>query len=315
MQAVVFDGTLQVMNHWPDPRPGPGEARIRISLAGICSTDQAIMQGYKGWHGVLGHEFVGVVDAVGDPDDHGWLGRRVVGEINVGCGSCPRCQAGGQNHCPRRSALGIFGRDGAFATWCLLPVRNLHPVPDQLPDAAAVLTEPLAAALEILEQVHVRPDSRAAVVGDGKLGCLVAQVLALAGTDVALIGRHPERLAMLAPRGIRAAAAGEQFPLVVDCTGSGQGLADARARLEPRGRLVLKSTHMAPPAIDWARLMVDEVTVMGSRCGPFAPALRLLAAGKVEALGLISGEYPLCRAAEAFAAARGQLKILLRPGG
>jgi alcohol dehydrogenase len=313
MQAVVYDGSLRVVSDYRPPDLHPGEARIRVALAGICSTDIAITQGYKGWHGVLGHEFVGVVDAVGSPDDAAWVGRRVVGEINLGCGDCDRCRAGLQNHCDRRSALGIFGRDGAFATWCSLPVRNLHPVPDGVSDEEAVFTEPLAAALEVLEQLHVRPDSRAAVVGDGKLGLLVAQVLALSGTDVALVGRHPERLGLVASQGVRGARDGERFPLVVDCTGSPDGFRTARSLLEPRGRLVLKSTHLSPPEIDWSRLMVDEVTVMGSRCGPFAPALRLLAAGKVRVAPLIAATFPLEQAVEAFAAARGRLKVLLRP--
>lgn len=313
MRAVLFDGSLRVVEDWPVPVPGPGEARIRVALAGICSTDLAVTQGYKGPNGVLGHEFTGTVDAVGDPAHEGWLGKRVVGEINVGCGTCARCRAGLPNHCARRSAIGIFGRDGAFAEFCTLPVRNLHAVPDGIPDEAAVFVEPLAAALEVLEQVHVRPDSRAQVAGDGKLGCLVAQVLALTGADTALAGRHPERLAWLSPRGIRPVAPGEQFPLVVDCTGTPEGLLAARAALEPRGRLVLKSSLTGTPPVDWAGLMVDEVTVLGSRCGPFAPALRLLAAGKVEVRELISAVYPLGEAHSAFAAAPGKMKILLRP--
>lgn len=312
MRAVVFDGALRVADR-PVPMPAAGEALIRVTLAGVCSTDQAITRGYKGWHGVLGHEFTGVVEAVGSPADGAWIGRRVVGEINVGCGECSHCQSGVQTHCAGRSALGIFGRDGAFAGYCTLPVRNLHSVPDSMPDEVAVFTEPVAAALQILEQVHVRPDTSAAVVGDGKLGCLIAQVLALTGADVALAGRHPERLAMLAGRGVRAVADGERFPLVVDCTGAPTGMERALSLLTPRGRLVLKSTHLSPPPVDWARLMVDELTLMGSRCGPFAPALRLLAAGRIEVRSLISGVYPLEQAEDAFAAARGNLKVLLRP--
>lgn len=313
MNALVFDGArVRVVSDRPAPVAAPGEARIRVTLAGICSTDEAITRGYKGWEGILGHEFVGVVDAVGSPADQAWLGKRVVGEINVGCGSCDWCRAGVPNHCADRAALGIFGREGAFATWCTLPVANLHVVPDALPDEAAVFTEPLAAALEILEQLHVRPNSSACVVGDGKLGCLVAQALALHGADVALLGRHPERLALLAPRGVRAPGQGERFPLVVDCSGSPSGFEAGMGALAARGRLVLKTTHMEAPPADWAKIMVSELSIIGSRCGPFAPALRLLAAGKVEVLGLISGVYPLSDAAEAFAAARGELKILLR---
>lgn len=311
MRAVVFDGTLRVEDNRPTPEPPPGEARLWIRLAGICSTDLAIVSGYKGWRGVLGHEFVGIVDAVGSSSDTAWVGRRVVGEINIGCGRCPRCKAGGRKHCDQRTALGIFGRDGAFATWCVLPIENLHVVPDAIGDEIAVFTEPLAAALEVLEQLHVRPDSRAAVVGDGKLGLLLAQVLASTGADVALVGHHPERLGLL--RGVRAAKSGERFPLVAECTGVSAGFEEARSRLEAGGRLVLKSTHLHPPAIDWAGLMVDEITLVGSRCGPFAPALRLLETGKVDVSKLVSASYPLERAVDAFAAARGNLKILLRP--
>ncbi|HWI61881.1 MAG TPA: alcohol dehydrogenase catalytic domain-containing protein [Symbiobacteriaceae bacterium] len=313
MKAIRFDGTLRYISDHEEPIPGPGEARIRVTLAGICATDLAITQGYKGWHGILGHEFVGVVDALGADTDSTWLGRRVVGEINVGCGECERCRSGLQNHCPNRSALGIFGRHGAFATWCTLPVRNLHTVPDHVPDEAAVFTEPLAAALEITEQVHITPNSSALVVGDGRLGCLVAQVLALTGADIAVAGRHPERLQLLTPHGIRRPEQNEQFPLVVECTGSASGLQAGLAALQSRGRLILKTTHEAPPPVDWADLMVRELTVLGSRCGPFAPALRLLAAGKVDVRSLISAEFPLTEGTAAFAAAPGRLKVLIRP--
>lgn len=313
MEALRFDGALRYVADHAVPTLQGSDALIRVKLAGICSTDQAITQGYKGWNGVLGHEFVGVVEAVAEPAQAHWVGQRVVGEINVGCGDCPHCDAGLQNHCSGRSAMGIFGRDGAFATLCALPVRNLHAVPDSISDEAAVFTEPLAAALEVLEQLHVRPDSRAGVVGDGKLGLLVAQVLALAGADVALIGRHPERLALVTAQGIRAAKAHETFPLVVDCTGANSGFQTARTRLEPRGRLVLKSTHLSPPEVDWSRLMVDEIMLLGSRCGPFAPALRLLAAGRVNVNRLVEATYPLHQAVDAFATARGRLKVLLRP--
>lgn len=313
MNAVVFDGTLRFCDDCELPQPGPGEARIRVTLAGICSTDQAIINGYKGWRGIPGHEFVGVVDEVGAAADQKWLGRRVVGEINIGCGACDWCRAGVQSQCPDRAALGIFGRNGAFSDWITLPVGNLHAVPDSLDDEAAVFTEPLAAALEILQQLHLPPDSRALVVGDGKLGCLVAQVLALTGTDVALAGRHPDRLRFLAQQGIRPVAPGERFPLVVDCSGSGDGVKAGLAALQPRGRLVLKSTLSGPPPVDWAGLMVSEISIIGSRCGPFAPALRLLTAGKVNVRSLIAAEFPLREAEAAFKAAPGRLKVLLRP--
>lgn len=310
---MVFDGDLRVVGDYPDPVPPAGWARIRVHLAGICATDLAILQGYKGWRGILGHEFVGTVDAVGSAGDVDWVDRRVVGEINVGCGRCGPCQAGVKEHCRARRVLGILGLDGAFATWCLLPVANLHPVPDGVPDEVAVFAEPLAAALQVLEQVHLPPSGRAAVVGDGRLGCLVAQALALTGADVALAGRHPDRLAWLAERGVRPVAPGETFPLVVECTGSPAGLAAARALVAPRGKLVLKSTHLTPPPLEWAGIMVDEVAIVGSRCGPMAAALRHLAAGRIDVAPMVAAVYPLEQAPAALAAARGRLKVLLRP--
>lgn len=313
MRALLFDGRLRYVADRPEPVLLPGEALVRVTLAGICSTDLAITRGYKGWYGVLGHEFTGVVEAVHGAGDRAWVGRRVVGEINIGCGTCARCQARLQNHCPDRAALGIFGRDGAFAEYLALPVANLHPIPDGLPDQQAVFVEPLAAALEVLEQVHLAPSARALVIGDGRLGCLVAQVLALNGADTALLGRHPDRLAWLGARGVRRAESGESFPLVVDCTGSTSGLEETRARVEPRGRIMLKSSLLEPFPLDLGRLMVDEVTLVGSRCGPFAPALRLLAGGKVAVQEMVEQVYPLEEGVAAFAACQGRLKLLLRP--
>lgn len=313
VRALRFDGRLRFVADQPEPPLQPGEALVRVTLAGICSTDIAITRGYKGWQGILGHEFTGVVEAVHGAADRAWVGRRVVGEINIGCGTCARCQAGLQNHCPDRAALGIFGRDGAFAEYLALPVANLHAIPNGLPDEQAVFAEPLAAALEVLEQVHLPPSARALVVGDGRLGCLVAQALALNGADTALQGRHPDRLAWLSNRGVRPPGPREHFPLVVDCTGSPTGLAEARARVEPRGRIMLKSSLLEPLPLDLGRLMVDEVTLMGSRCGPFAPALRLLAAGKVAVQEMVEQVYPLQEGPAAFAACQGRLKLLLRP--
>lgn len=298
------------------PEPLPGFACVRVALAGVCNTDLELVKGYLGFRGVLGHEFVGVVEA-GPPE---WQGRRVVGEINFACGRCASCAAGLQRHCPARSVMGIQGADGAFAEYVRVPVANLHAVPDAVPDARAVFTEPLAAACEILEQVRVDPAASCLVLGDGKLGLLVAQVLAAAGARVRAVGRHPEKLALLARRGIETTDVSDWRPepcdLVVEATGSADGLRAALAATRPRGTLVLKSTLALHPRVDLAPLVIHEITLVGSRCGPFEPALRALADGRVEVDALISQRVPLARAEEALAraAAPGALKVLIEVG-
>jgi threonine dehydrogenase-like Zn-dependent dehydrogenase len=318
VQALVYDGeVLQLREDYPRPVPPPGEALVRVRLAGICNTDLEIVRGYMGFRGVLGHEFVGTVE---EAEDRSLIGQRVVGEINAYCGECPTCRAGRPTHCPHRTTLGIWGRDGAFAEYLTLPVRNLHTVPDAISDEEAVFTEPLAAALEILEQVHLRPTDRVVVLGDGKLGLLVAQVLALMGCDLLAVGRHREKLAILARRGIptllEAEAEGLAADVVVECTGRPEGFAAARRILRPRGMLVLKSTYHGGVEADLTGLVVDEITLVGSRCGPFPPALRLLQRGLVDVQPLISAVYPLDRGMEAFARAAepGVLKVLLQVG-
>ena len=316
MNAVVWDGTLGYREDCPSPRAAAGEALVRVRLAGICNTDLEITRGYMAFRGVPGHEFVGNVVECGQPD---LVGRRVVGEINCPCGDCAYCRRGLGHHCPERTVLGIAGRDGAFAEYLTLPVANLWPVPEGLPDEQAVFVEPLAACYEILEQVHVRPGQAVVVLGDGKLGLLAAQVLAQAGGDVLAVGHHEEKLAILARRGIRtrlaAALPARMADVVVECTGAAEGLALAAQVVRPRGTIVLKSTVAVPGVVPLAPLVVDEITVVGSRCGPFGPALGALAAGKVDVVSLIAAEYPLAAAAEAFAhaARRGTLKVLLRP--
>lgn len=318
MQALVYDGeALRLREDYPRPVPPPGEALVRVRLAGICNTDLEIVRGYMGFRGVLGHEFVGTVE---EAEDRSLIGQRVVGEINAYCGECPTCQAGRPTHCPHRTTLGIWGRDGAFAEYLTLPVRNLHTVPDAISDEEAVFTEPLAAALEILEQVHLRPTDRVVVLGDGKLGLLVAQVLALMGCDLLAVGRHREKLAILARRGIptvlESEAEGLAADVVVECTGRPEGFAAARRILRPRGTLVLKSTYHGRVEADLTGLVVDEITLVGSRCGPFPPALRMLERGLVDVRSLISAVYPLAQGVEAFARAAepGVLKVLLRVG-
>jgi threonine dehydrogenase-like Zn-dependent dehydrogenase len=324
----------------PVPRPGPGEALVRVRLAGVCATDLEIVKGYMGFHGILGHEFVGVVESLGSPRRSGEArirpGQRVVGEINLPCGTCPTCRRGLENHCPRRTVLGIVGKDGVFAPYVTLPAANLHPVPDAVPDEAAVFTEPLAAALRILEQVEVKPGMRVAVLGDGRLGLLCAMVLARAaartgestggpraprGASVTLVGRHPEKMRLVAPLGVRTVPARHRgalqrsFDLVVEATGRAEGWDTALALVRPRGIVVLKTTVHDQRPWNPSPLVIDEVTVVGSRCGPFQEALEWLEQGRVDPRALIAARYPLARAPEALreAARPGRLKVLIEP--
>jgi alcohol dehydrogenase len=319
MRALLCDNGFRYDPTYPDPVPPPGEALIRVRLAGICNTDLELVRGYLGFRGVLGHEFVGeVVQA----SDVAWLGRRVVGDINAACRSqqCEACNAGRYTHCPNRTTLGIAGRDGAFADYLVLPLANLFSVPDHVPDESAVFTEPLAAACEILEQIKIAPTDRVVVLGDGKLGLLVAAVLRLTGAELTLVGRNHDKLVIAEGWGVQVRLTDEPLPaqtadVVVECTGSPQGFESARRLLRPRGTLVLKSTYHGALSVDMSGLVVDEITLLGSRCGPFAPALRLLAAGLVDPRGLISDTFMLDQAAAAFAhaAAPGVLKVLLAP--
>jgi threonine dehydrogenase-like Zn-dependent dehydrogenase len=310
------DRRLRVRDDLPIPEPPPGEARIRVTLAGFCHTDLELTRGYYPYTGVLGHEFVGVVDrAPGAPD---WEGRRVVGEINAVCGACETCRAGRPHHCERRTVLGIVRRDGAFADQLTLPIANLHAVPEAMPDEVAVFTEPVAAACEILDQVPLQPSDRVVVFGDGKLGQVIAQVLATTGCALTVVGRHPRKLAHLAGRGIAtltAAPAPRRADVVVECTGRREGLQAALAALRPRGTLVLKSTFAGDSPLNLSAVVVDEITIVGSRCGPFAPALAALADGRVHVTPLIDARYPLGDAVEAMAraAAPGALKVLIAP--
>ncbi len=307
---------LELEDSHPVPVPPPGEVRVRPTLAGICSTDLEIMRGYARFEGIPGHEFVGVVDCAEDPE---LVGRRVVGEINAACGVCDICRSGLPTHCAQRSALGIRGRNGVLAEAFCLPAENLHLVPQDVPDEAALFTEPLAAACEILEQVHVRPNSRVIVLGDGKLGLLVAQVLALTGCDITAVGRHANKLALLARRGIPTQLGDRELEgsadLVVECTGRPEGFRAAQRLVRPTGTIVLKSTYHGSPEVDLARLVVEEVQVVGSRCGPFSAALRLLERGWVSVVELIEAEYALGDAIAAFehAARPGALKVVVRP--
>ena len=321
MRALYLEeGQLTLHDDYPRPGVGADDALIRVTLAGICSTDLELVKGYAGgFRGVLGHEFVGVVEAVGLADATEWIGRRVVGSINLGCRRCAVCLGEGPEHCPNRTTLGIHNKDGVFADYVTLTVANLLSVPDNVADEEAVFTEPLAAALRIREQIAVRPAARAAVVGPGRLGLLVGQVLALAGTDVIVLGRRVASLDLPRQLGLTTGlvddAADDSFDLVVEATGNDAGFAHSLRLVRPRGTLVLKSTFHGNANINLTKLVVAEINVVGSRCGPFAPALRLLARGAVAVRPLIEAEYPLADALAAFARADqpGVRKLLLRP--
>jgi threonine dehydrogenase-like Zn-dependent dehydrogenase len=320
MKAVVLhNGVAQIDHRYPRPEPAEDEALIRITLAGICSTDLEIVKGYAAFQGVLGHEFVGVVERTGSPRTAEWIGRRVVGTINLGCRRCPICLHEGAEHCPNRTVLGIINKDGVFAEYTTLPVVNLLAVPAQVPDECAVFTEPLAAALRIREQLPVRPSARTAVVGPGRLGLLIAQVIALSGTGVVVLGRRAESLELPRRLGLAVSlvqdAAADSYDFVVEATGNDAGLAESLRLVRPLGTLVLKSTFAGKANVDLTKLVVGELNVVGSRCGPFAPALALLAQEAVAVRPLIEREYPLAEALAALdhAARPGVRKILLRP--
>lgn len=294
------------------------EALVRVLLSGICNTDLEIARGYAGFRGTLGHEFVGVVE---DGPHDALVGRRVVGEINAGCGACVLCQAGDPRHCANRTVLGIVGRDGSHAEYLRLPVINLVAIPEKIPDEHAVFIEPLAAACAITERTSIQNTTSVAIIGDGKLGLLCAQALALTGASVLLVGKHREKLRIAERRGIETATVKQsqnrrrEFAVVVEASGSEAGFAIALELLRPRGTLVLKSTFHGSSHIESARLVVDEITVVGSRCGRFAPAVDLLRRGAIDVDSLISEEYPLADGVNAMkrAGKRGVLKVLLRP--
>ena len=317
MRALVCDEGLRYDPNYPDPAPQPGEALIHLRLAGICNTDIELVRDYMRFQGVLGHEFVG--DVVSSPDP-AWIGRRVVGDINAACYACATCWSGRHTHCPNRTVLGILRRDGALADTLLLPQANLYSVPHTIPDERAVFVEPLAAACEILKQAVIHSTDRVVILGDGKLGLLIGAVLRLTGADLTLVGRHADKLGIADGWGIPtrmadAPWAGGQADVVIECTGSPAGFATARQLLRPRGTLVLKSTYHGDLALDMSALVVDEITLIGSRCGPFAPALRLLERGLVDPTPLISATFELSDGLAAFerAVQPGVLKVLLRP--
>jgi threonine dehydrogenase-like Zn-dependent dehydrogenase len=320
MKALRVDKKKLAVREIDKPDAG-SEALVRVSLSGICQTDLEIARGYAGFKGTIGHEFVGIVEQADDPT---MVGQRVVGEINAGSCTCSLCQACDSRHCPNRTVLGIVGRDGAHADYLRLPSRNLVAVPDRVVDEHAVFAEPLAAACGIMERVKITNSDRVAVIGDGKLGLLCAQAIALTGASVLLIGKHAEKLRIAERRGIEtttAKAAGKrkkEFDVVVEASGSPSAFTTALQLLRPRGVLVLKSTFADAAdlgGINQSRFVVDEISIVGSRCGRFQPALDLLNKGAIDLDSLISEEYPLSRGVHAMerAGKKGVLKVLLRP--
>ena len=315
MRALFLDdGDIQFLTDCPRPERQPGYSLVRVLLAGICSTDLELVRGYAGFRGVIGHEFVGIVE---ESDSTDLIGRRVVGTINIGCMTCRTCLSRGPEHCLSRTVLGIHDHDGAFADYLTLPDTNLLPVPENLGDDRAVFTEPLAAALRILDQVKVRPTSNIAVVGPGRLGILIGQVLQLGGAGVTMLGRREASLELPKRLGLETKliedAQDSSCDFVVEATGNEAGLAHSLRIIRPEGLLILKSTFAGSANVDLSKIVVDEITVVGSRCGPFEPALRLLAQGKIETSALIEGRYPLEDGVAAFehASRPGVRKILL----
>jgi threonine dehydrogenase-like Zn-dependent dehydrogenase len=313
MQALFFDGHLELRDV-PRPEPAPIEALVRLRLAGICRTDLEVLRGYHDFRGIPGHEFVGEV--VGPPEST-LLGQRVAGEINIACGVCPRCRRGLARHCQERRVLGLKGHDGTFAEFLTLPEKNLHPVPPGLADEVAVFTEPLAAALAVFEAAPATLDQRVLVIGDGTLGLLISFTLALRGLETHLAGHYREHLRLAEPYGVTTWLENElpqdEFDLVVEASGSPGGLALALARVRPRGTVVMKSTFVGQAPLEPTLLVVPEVRLVGSRCGPFPAALRLLSRGGLDPRPLISRVFPLSQGVAAldFAQQKGALKVLL----
>lgn len=313
MRAVMLDRGEVRVEDAPFPAPAPGHSLIKVRLAGICNTDLELQRGYYGFSGVPGHEFVGEVV---QSDDVRLLGKRVAGEINLTCGHCSYCSRGEERHCSRRTVLGIIGHPGAFAQFLSLPHKNLHVLPDSITDREAVFVEPLAAALHAGEQARLTEGEPVAVLGDGKLGLLVAQAAKAMGAEVSLYGKHDRKRRLASAWGINVdASSSETYAVVIDCTGSPEGLNTAIRMTRPLGIVIMKSTVERAVTLDMAPAIVNEISLLGSRCGPFEPAIRLLAEKKVGVAEMIDEEYPLEQAADAFAhaATKGSLKILLRP--
>jgi len=313
VRAIVLEqNEVQLQQERPSPNPAADEVLVRVTRAGVCGTDLQLIKGYMGFHGVLGHEFVGVAES--GP----YAGQRVVGEINCACWTCDTCRRGLQTHCPNRTVIGILNHDGAFADLIAVPQRNLHRVPDSIPDDMAVFVEPVAAAFQIPAQLVINTSDRIIVLGDGRLGNLCAQVLASIADDVLVVGKHPEKLALLESMGVRTALLSDSLPeraadVVVDCTGSESGLPSALKLVRPRGTIVLKTTVAGAQTLAWAPFVIDEITLVGSRCGPFDRALEALEHGLIDVEPLIMARFSLSKGLMALQRAqqKGVLKVLL----
>ena len=320
MKAIVFDNELKLDKNYPKPTPQAGEALIRVDLAGICNTDYEITKGYMGYVGVLGHEFVGTVEAV-NSDDKSLVGKRVVAEISWGCDdpNCEWCAKKNYRHCPNRHTIGIWKKDGCMAEYITLPTNILFEVPENVTNEQAVFVEPLAAACEILEQLHIEPTSKVLVLGDGKLGLTTALTLHAHNLDVLLVGKHQNKLDIAKQQGVKTALLSEFkqekiYDVVVEATGSASGFETSMSLTKPRGVLVLKSTVATGKELNLAPIVIDEITVLGSRCGQFAPALRLLENNRIDFTPFITKTYSIEDAIEAFEAnkLKESLKILIK---
>jgi threonine dehydrogenase-like Zn-dependent dehydrogenase len=319
MKAILFDGTLKFVDDYPVPQPDEHGALVRVSMAGICNTDIEITRGYLGFRGVMGHEFIGIVEKAPE-NATDFINRRVVGEINYGCNTCDYCKAGLQKHCPSRTTLGIQGKDGIFAEYVTLPVSNLHVVPETVSNEEAIFIEPLAAAFEIQEQIEIKPKHTILVLGDGKLGLLCALALNLSGAQLTLAGKHDKKLNIAGNQQIQTVNVGtealgkeKKYDIVVEATGSTEGFEAALRYIKPRGTIVLKSTIASSQKINLAPLVIDEITLIGSRCGPFETAIQALTQKRIDVRPLISGVYTMRDAKTVFEEAmkKENLKILI----
>jgi len=314
MKAFYLQGKEATIVNLPKPEPQKTEALVKVSLAGICKTDLELIKGYMNFDGVLGHEFVGVVESCSNSS---WLGKRVCGEINFGCRKCDFCAHGLSRHCPNRTVLGILNQNGAFAEHVILPIENLRPVPDSVSDEQAVFVEPLAAAFEILEQIKIQPNENVAVIGDGRLGLLICQVLKLTGCKLTLIGKHENKLTLARSWGIQTAKVSKvqdtQFTTAIEASGSPSGFETAMRILQPRGTLVLKSTYAEDLQVNAAPIVINEISIVGSRCGLFEPAIRALSEKLVHVHELIEEHFIFEEVEKAFefAAKPGVMKVLV----
>ena len=321
MKALVFDNELKLDNNYPMPKIKDNEVLIKTSMVGICNTDYEITEGYMGYKGVLGHEFVGVVDSVGACVDKNLIGKRVVGEINCACNDCPYCHQNLQRHCPNRSTLGIWQKDGCFSEYFTLPKENIIEISSNIDDITATFTEPLAAAYEILEQIHIQPTDKVAILGDGKLGLSISLVFSAMNINYVHIGKHEEKLAISKNLGAKTMLLNEitdkdrkSFDVVIEATGSTGGFETSASLTKPRGTLVLKSTIVAREGLNLASIVVDEIKIQGSRCGQFKPVVKLLENKKIDVTPLVSGIYDVDDFEQAFEknSQKGTLKVLVK---